>query len=118
MGAPAPEADPTATSWTELQAVETIVFLPFVETLIGQWLPIQLLRRFFKSPWWLAGLVSAIWFTVLHGYTDRMVINMLVGAVVLSAIFIIEVQRNGWPIFSTYLAHALANAMVVVLHRF
>lgn len=107
-----PEADPSP-QWTQLPEIALgVVVLPYLETLIGQWLPIYLVRRFITSSWWVAGLVSAIWFTVLHAYTDRMAVNMLIGAVVLAAVFILEKQRKGSPIVSTYLTHALSNAMV------
>lgn len=92
-----------------------VVVMPFIETLAGQWLPIQIVRRLLKSSWWISGLASVIVFTVLHGYTDRFAINILLGAVVLSAIFVIEAKRHGRPVLSTYLTHALANTMVFCL---
>ena len=92
-----------------------VVFMPFVETFAGQWLPIRLARHFLAAQWWVAGLVSAFVFTLLHGFTDRFTVNILIGAIVLSAIFVIEAKRHGTPVLSTYLTHALANSMVFCL---
>lgn len=36
---------------------------------------------------WIAGLVYVIVFTVLHGCTDRFAVTILLGAIVLSALF-------------------------------
>lgn len=113
---PVPSApNPMAKYSSSILLIGGVVFMPFIETLAGQWLPIQLARRFLASPWWIAGLVSAIVFTLLHGFTDRFTVNILIGAIVLSAIFVIEAKRHGTPVISTYLNHALANSMVFCL---
>lgn len=113
---PVPSAsNPMAKYSSSILLIGGVVFMPFIETLAGQWLPIQLARRFLASPWWIAGLVSAIVFTLLHGFTDRFTVNILIGAIVLSAIFVIEAKRHGTPVISTYLTHALANSMVFCL---
>lgn len=93
----------------------TVVAMPFVETLIGQWLPIRLVSGILRQPWWLGGLASAIAFTCLHGYTDRAALSIFLGAVVLATVFVIEARRLGRPVLSTYLTHALANAFVLAL---
>ncbi|NIF81897.1 hypothetical protein F3J24_00005 [Comamonas sp. Tr-654] len=98
-----------------IQLIGGVVVMPFIETLAGQWLPIQMVRRLFRSPWWIAGLASVIVFTVSHGYTGRFAVTILLGAIVLSAIFVIETKRNGRPILCTYLTHAAANSMVFSL---
>lgn len=98
-----------------IQFMVGVVMMPFIETLAGQWLPIQVARRLLTSSWWIAGLVSVIVFTVLHGYTDRFAVTILLGAIVLSAVFTIEAKRNGRPILCTYLTHAAANSMVFSL---
>ena len=103
---------------TGILLVGGVVVMPFIETLAGQWLPIHLVRRLLKFSWWIPGLASVIVFTALHGYTDRFAINILLGAVVLAAIFVIEAKRNGRPILSTYLTHVLANSMVLCLEFF
>jgi membrane protease YdiL (CAAX protease family) len=89
--------------------------MPYIETLIGQWLPIRLIRGALGQPWWLAGLVSAVAFTGLHGYTDRAALSIFFGATVLAAVFVIEARRHGRPVVITYLTHALANAFVLAL---
>lgn len=108
-------ANPSAKYSSSILLIGGVVFMPFFETLAGQWLPIRLARHFLASPWWLAGLASAIVFTLLHGFTDRFAVNILIGATVLSAIFVIEAKRHGTPILCTYLTHALANSMVFCL---
>lgn len=114
---PVPSAANPMTKYSStMLLIGGVVFMPFIETLVGQWLPIRLAHRFLASPWWVAGLVSAIVFTLLHGFTDRFTVNILIGAIVLSAIFVIEAKRHGTPVLSTYLAHALANSMVFCLH--
>jgi hypothetical protein len=37
-------------------------------------------------------------------------VTILLGAVVLAAVFIVEEKRNGRPVLSTWLTHALAHA--------
>lgn len=113
---PGPTAvNPMAKYSVSIQLMGGVVFMPFLETLAGQWLPIRLARRLLASPWWAAAFVSVIVFTVLHGFTDRYAVNILIGAIVLSAIFVIEAKRHGRPVLSTYLTHALANTMVFCL---
>ncbi|MEM5386777.1 CPBP family glutamic-type intramembrane protease [Paraburkholderia phymatum] len=99
----------------EFQLFVTVVVMPFVETLVGQWLPIRVVSGILRQSWWLAGLASAIAFTCLHGYTDRAVLSIFLGATVLAAVFVIEARRDGRPVLSTYLTHALANAFVLAL---
>jgi len=41
--------------------------------------------------------------------------TILLGAMVLAAVFVIETRKRGRPILSTYLTHALANALVQFL---
>lgn len=113
---PVPSAiNPMAKYSAIIHLIGGVLLMPFIETLAGQWLPIRMARRLLASPWWVAGLVSAILFTVLHGFTDRFSVNILIGAIVLSAIFVIEAKRHGTPVLSTYLTHALANSMVFCL---
>lgn len=118
VGPVLPSANPMAKYSAGVLLIGGIVVMPFIETLAGQWLPIQMVRRLLNSSWWISGLASVIVFTVLHGYTDHFAINILLGAVVLSAIFVIEAKRNGRPVLSTYLTHALANSMVFCLQFF
>lgn len=118
VGPVPPGANPMAKYSTDILLIGGVVVMPFIETLAGQWLPIQIVRRLLKYSWWISGLASVIVFTVLHGYTDRFAINILLGAVVLSAIFVIEAKRNGRPVLSTYLTHAFANSMVFCLEFF
>lgn len=92
-----------------------VVAMPFIETLLGQYLPIRLLRGSMRQSWVVAALVSALVFTGLHGYTDRSALPMFLGGCVLAGIFVTEAQRQGRPILSTYLTHAMANAMVLCL---
>jgi membrane protease YdiL (CAAX protease family) len=102
----------------EFQIILAVVVAPFLETIVGQWLPIRLVNGRFGQPWWVAGIASAIIFTCLHGYLDRRAINVMLGAWVLATVFIAEARRSGRPILSTSLTHALANGMVVALHSF
>ncbi|WP_250528307.1 CPBP family glutamic-type intramembrane protease [Caballeronia sp. GAWG2-1] len=108
-------AKPFANHSFAFQLLVTVVAMPFVETLIGQWLPIRLVSGVLRQPFWLGGLASAIAFTCLHGYTDRAVLSIFLGATVLAAVFVIEAQRLGRPELSTYVTHALANALVIML---
>lgn len=80
-----------------------------------QSLPIQVIRRLLTSSWWIAGLVSVIVFTAMHGCTDRFAVTILLGAMVLSAVFAIEAKRNGRPVLCTYLTHVAANSKVFSL---
>ena len=115
IGPVPPGSNPMAKYPAGIQFMVGVVMMPFIETLAGQWLPIQVARRLLTSSWWIAGLVSVIVFTVLHGYTDRFAVTILLGAIVLSAVFTIEAKRNGRPILCTYLTHAAANSMVFSL---
>ena len=112
MGPVPPGVPPMAGYSAGLQLLGGVVVMPFLETLVGQWLPMRTVRRLWTAPWWVAGLASVTVFTALHGYTDRFAINILLGAVVLAAIFAIEAQRDGRLVLSTWLTHALANLMV------
>ncbi|PRY04590.1 hypothetical protein B0G73_112270 [Paraburkholderia sp. BL25I1N1] len=74
---PAPGHEkPFANHSIGFQLLVTVVAMPFVETLIGQWIPIRLVSGALRQPWWLAGLASAIAFTCLHGYTDRAALSI------------------------------------------
>lgn len=115
MGPVPPGGNPMAGYSAGMQLLGGVVLMPFLETLVGQWLPIRAVRRLCAAPWWVAGLASVALFTVLHGYTDRFAINILLGATVLAAIFAIEAKRHGRPVLSTWLTHALANLMVLGL---
>jgi hypothetical protein len=42
-------------------------------------------------------------------------VTILLGAIVLSAVFAIEAKRNGRPVLGTYLTHAAANTIVFSL---
>lgn len=53
--------------------------------------------------------------TVLHGYTDRFKVAILLGAIAPSTVLAIEAKRNGRPIPCTYLTHAAANSMALSL---
>lgn len=118
IGPVAPGSNPMAKYSVGIQLIGGVLVMPFLETLAGQWLPIRVARRLLTSSWGIAGLTSVIVFTVLHGYTDRFAVNILLGAIVLSAVFVIEAKRNGRPVLSTYLTHAIANSMVFFLQFF
>jgi len=115
FGAPPAHEIPFANRSIELRLFVIVVAMPFVETIVGQWLPIRLVRGVFRQPWWVAGLCSAIAFTCLHGYTDRTVVSIVLGAAVLAAVFVVEARKQGRPIFSTYVTHALANGLVLAV---
>lgn len=115
LGTASVRENPSANHSVEFQLIVTVIALPFTETLVGQWLPIRLLTGWLRQPWWLAWAISVIVFTGLHGYTDRAVLTILLGAMVLSTVFVIEARRRGRPVLSTYLTHALANALVLLL---
>jgi membrane protease YdiL (CAAX protease family) len=99
----------------EFKLLVIVVVMPYVETLIGQWAPIRLLAGVLRQPWWHAWLGSTIVFTCLHGSTDRNVLSIFLGAMVLAGVFVIEARRRGRPVLCAYLTHALANAMVLSL---
>ena len=112
---PASHARPFANRSFQLQLFVIVLVMPFVETIIGQWLPIRLINGGLHRPWRLAGFVSAIAFTGLHGYTDRAAVSVFLGAVVLAAVFVTEAKKSGRPVLSTFLTHAFASAFVQVL---
>ena len=92
--------NPSANHSVEFQLIVTVIALPFVETLVGRWLPIRLLTSWLRQPWWLAWAISAIVFTGLHGYTDRAALTILLGAMVLSTVFVIEAMKRGRPVLT------------------
>ncbi|OLL32404.1 hypothetical protein BTH42_08170 [Burkholderia sp. SRS-W-2-2016] len=115
LGAPPAHDKPLAHQSLQVRVLVIVVVMPFVETLIGQWLPIRLINRVCRLSWRVAGFGSIALFTLLHGYTDRAVAPILLGAVVLATVFIVEAKRNGRPVVTTWLTHALANACVLLL---
>ena len=115
LGPPAPHQMPLPNLPVAVQLAVIVVVMPFLETLVGQWLPIRLVTRWFNGTWKWAGAVSGIWFTCLHGYVDRAAVTILLGAAVLATIFVTEARRAGRPVLTTFLTHALANALVQAL---
>ena len=117
-GAPAPHQNPLAGKPIPVQLFFVVILMPFLETIVGQRLPIRLINGVFRLSWWVAAAGSIALFTLMHGYVDRAVVTILLGAVVLAAVFIVEAKRNGRPVLSTWLTHALANASVLSLQLF
>jgi hypothetical protein len=115
LGAPPAHAAPLANLSPQVRLLVIVVLMPFVETIIGQWLPVWLIRRVGGLSWRLAGFGSIALFTLLHGYADRAAVTILLGATVLAFVFIVEAKRAGSPVLSTWLTHALANACVLSL---
>ncbi|MBB5443980.1 hypothetical protein HDG38_002604 [Paraburkholderia sp. WSM4177] len=116
-GPPAPHKNPLADKPIPVQLFFITILMPFLETIVGQWLPIRLIDGVFRSSWRVAAAASIALFTLMHGYVDRAVATILLGAAVLAAVFIVEAKRNGRPILSTWLTHALANACVLSLQH-
>ncbi|NML32701.1 CPBP family intramembrane metalloprotease [Paraburkholderia sp. G-4-1-8] len=114
-GPPVPHPNPLAHQSIAVRFFFIVMLMPFLETIVGQWLPIRLMHGVFHLSWRVAAAGSIVLFTLMHGYTDRAVIAILLGAVVLATVFVIEAKRGGWPVLSTYLTHALANACVLSL---
>ena len=117
-GAPAPHQNPLAHQPIPVQLFFIVILMPLLETIVGQWLPIRLISGVFRLSWRVAAAGSIALFTLMHGcYVDRAVVTIFLGAVVLAAVFIVEAQRHGRPVLSTWLTHALANACVLSLQH-
>ncbi|WP_241496025.1 CPBP family glutamic-type intramembrane protease [Paraburkholderia monticola] len=113
----APHKNPLAHQPILVQLLFIAILMPFLETIVGQWLPIRLINGVFRLSWRFAAAGSIALFTLMHGYVDRAVVSILLGAVVLAAVFIVEAKRSGRPVLSTWLTHALANACVLSLQH-
>ncbi|MFS2117127.1 type II CAAX prenyl endopeptidase Rce1 family protein [Herbaspirillum frisingense] len=86
-----------------------------IETIIFQWICIEILRRL-KLDLCFAALISAVLFAVSHGWEGRWPIEIFVAGVVLAYVFMVEKYReNGRPIFLTFAVHAVFNFMVFVI---
>ncbi|MEX3786292.1 CPBP family glutamic-type intramembrane protease [Paraburkholderia sp. BR14374] len=116
-GAPAPHTIPLADKPIVVQVFFIVILMPLPETIVGQWLPIRLINGIFRLSWRIAAVGSIALFTLMHGYVDRAVASILLGAVVLATVFIVEAKRKGRPVLSTWLTHALANACVLSLQH-
>ncbi|MGF6486187.1 CPBP family glutamic-type intramembrane protease [Paraburkholderia sp. JPY419] len=116
-GAPAPHKIPLADKPIVVQVFFIVILMPLLETIVGQWLPIRLINGVFRLSWRIAAVGSIALFTLMHGYVDRAVVSILLGAVVLAAVFIVEAKRKGRPVLCTWVTHALANACVLSLQQ-
>jgi membrane protease YdiL (CAAX protease family) len=98
--------------------VINIVFIsPFIETLIGQWLPIKIAMFFTRHKLELI-LLSALFFTSLHLNAGLYVfVGLFPVACIYSWSFLLKKEESIWKAYwITFLIHAVHNLIVLLLH--
>ncbi len=110
---------PTLTSMPFFLAVALVVVIaPLWETLVFQWLPIAVARRY-HARYWLQISLSTALFAVAHYLSrglDAGMVAGLIGGFYLSFCFATWWPRSGWTaLWTTGLSHALSNAVLIGL---
>jgi membrane protease YdiL (CAAX protease family) len=94
------------------------LLVPFVETLIYQYLPVRVLRTWLKLPWKYVILISAILFGCAHTYSVGYVIFALVIGVVLAYAFALKDEPRQYGFLYVFVIHALRNTVSTFLMPF
>jgi len=100
--------------------VSGVILAPIIETLIGQWLPIQVASLFFHRPAILI-CISAFFFSFLHVSDDLAGLvgffAVLPGAVLLAWSFIIKRKESFWHAYwITTAIHGLHNLIALCIY--
>lgn len=100
-----------------------IVFAPFVETFIYQFVPIELFLHFtrnkdfrYKLVW--AAIIASILFGLAHSYNLLTQIATMISGFALSATYVVFRKRNnsiGTGYLMTVLLHFLVNASILII---
>jgi membrane protease YdiL (CAAX protease family) len=87
------------------------VFSPLLETWICQWIPIYLLCRIKKLPYWAIILISSLCFGLLHYYNLLYVLYGCIAGCILATSFLIFKEQSGYSraFWLTALVHSLFN---------
>lgn len=94
-----------------------VVFAPIIETLIGQALPIKLVKKLLKNKFKIVPLfLSAIIFSLMHfGYSVWYSILVFPMAILLAQTYIIFEKRKESSFWMTTAVHAFRNLIGVIV---
>lgn len=98
-----------------IQAILILVLLvPFLETMIYQYLIIDYLLKKFPSNYLFATSVSTLVFAASHFYSAEYIIKTVLSGFLYSSLYIIFIKKNVQPIIHVALAHSLYNLIAVI----
>jgi hypothetical protein len=93
----------------------SVVIFPPIETALAQWAPIMLCTRRLGMSATKAGLISALFFGLMHYYSAIYVAFTFVVGLLLSWTFFLAIERKESPFWVVTAVHALRNAVTEVL---
>jgi len=99
----------------------TVIFVPFIETFVFQFSIIKGVRLISKKAWvtiFLAIPLSAILFSIAHGYSIYYQAAAFVGGLILAAAFFLGMYRKDWPAFIlVFMIHSCWNLFAFVMEE-
>jgi hypothetical protein len=97
-----------------------VIIMPWLETVIGQWLPWDVTRAL-RLPNWFFIVLATAWFASLHGLGFQgpnfwlMVLSHVIGALLLALTFLQGRKHSRWrAMWMTATVHMLSNFTVSI----
>jgi uncharacterized protein len=92
-----------------LKASIIIIIAPFIETIVFQYVPIQITRKFITQKKWVVISLSALLFSIFHIYNITYFFMALIGGLLMGTFYHIAEYKKKSPILFTFLLHAFYN---------
>lgn len=92
-----------------MKAILIIIVAPIIETILFQYLPIILTRKFIIQKKWVVITLSALLFSIFHIYNITYFFMALIGGLLMGTFYHIAEYKKLSPILFTFLLHASYN---------